>query len=82
MNDIKRGFFIGLVALLLSAPFAGAGEFISPPVLWKDYDPDCGDLKEELLKRETKDGIVFQESHSSACVLGQEIRGFCKHSVK
>jgi dienelactone hydrolase len=82
MNDIQRRFFIGLLALLLAAPFAGAGEFISPPVLWRDYDPDRGDFKEELLKRETKDGIVFQESYISAYVLGEEIRVFCKYSVK
>lgn len=82
MNDIQRRFFIGLLALLLSALFAGAGELISPPVLWRDYDPDRGDFKEEVLKRETKNGIVFQESYISAYVLGEEIRVFCKYSVK
>jgi dienelactone hydrolase len=82
MNDINRLFFIGSLALLLCALSAEAGELISPPMLWKDYDPERGDFKEEVLKRETKDGIVFQESYISAYVLGEEIRVFCKYSVK
>lgn len=82
MNDIKRLFFIGSLALLLCALSAEAGELISPPMLWKDYDPERGDFKEEVVKRETKDGIVFQESYISAYVLGEEIRVFCKYSVK
>lgn len=54
----------------------------SPLELWKEYDPNKGDFKEEILKQETREGIVHKESYISAYVLGEEIRVYCKYSVK
>jgi dienelactone hydrolase len=54
----------------------------SPVALWKDYDPDRGDFKEEILKEETHEGILNRESYISAYVLGEEVRVYCKYSVK
>jgi len=55
---------------------------ITPPELWKDYDPNQGHFKEEVISSETKDGIFNRESYISAYVLGEEVRVYCKYSVK
>ncbi len=54
----------------------------TPAELWKEYDPNKGDFKEEIIKQETRDGILNRESYISAYVLGQEVRVYCKYSVK
>jgi len=54
----------------------------SPPEVWKDFNPDQGDFKEEIVKEETKDGIYFRDSYISAYVVGEEIRVYCRYAVK
>jgi dienelactone hydrolase len=74
--------------LLLSALLLGPGQNLlgavspTPAELWKDYDPDKGDFKEEIIRKETRDGILNRESYISAYVLGEEIRVYCKYSVR
>ena len=78
-----RAWLIGVVlATMVGVQFAGAGELLKPPEIWKDYNPDKGDFKEEIIKKETQNGIFSRESYISAYVLGQEIRVFCIYRVK
>ena len=73
-----------LIALLL-APLAtlhAAEPFPTPAALWKDYDPNQGAFKEEIVKQETRDGLFSRDSYISAYVLGQEIRVYCRYKVK
>ena len=60
----------------------GAGELLKPPEIWKDYDPNKGDYKEEVVKKEISSGIFCRESYISAYVLDQEIRVYCIYRVK
>lgn len=71
-------------ALLLTPPTAlhAAESLPTPAALWNDYDPNQGDFKEEIVKHETRDGILNRESYISAYVLGEEIRVYCRYSVK
>ena len=64
------------------APAARTGGLILPPELWKDYDPDKEEFKEEIIEKGTKDGIFYRDSYISAYVLGEEIRVFCRYGVK
>ena len=43
----------------------------TPPEVWKNYDPDAGDFKEEIISEETKDGIYYKDSYISAYVNGE-----------
>ena len=54
----------------------------TPPEVWKNYNPDAGDFKEEIISEETKDGIYRRDSYISAYVNGEEIRVYCKYAVK
>jgi dienelactone hydrolase len=54
----------------------------SPANLWKDFDPDAGEFKEEVVHEETKDGVYFRDSYISAYHAGEEIRVYCKYAVK
>ena len=72
----------GIWALATAFQFAAAAELLTPPTLWKDYDPNQGDFKEEVVSSGTKDGIFNRESYISAYVLGEEVRVYCKYSVK
>lgn len=72
----------GIGALAISLQAAPAAELVKPMELWKDYVPHQGDFKEEIVASETKDGIFNRESYISAYVLGEEIRVYCKYSVK
>ena len=72
----------GTLVAWIGMQLAGAGELLNPPAIWKDYDPDKGDFKEEIVKQETKNGIFYRESYISAYVLNEDIRVFCKYSVK
>lgn len=68
---------ISALLLLLSASFSEAqtgGKIISPPELWKDYDPNQGDFKEEIISQEIRNGIINRDTYISAYVLGEEIR--------
>ena len=69
--------FISLNILVIQA-----APLLTPPEVWKDYDPDQGDFKEEIVRQETKDGIFSKESYISAYVNGEEVRVFCKYAVK
>lgn len=54
----------------------------TPPDVWKDYDPDTGHFKEEIIHEETKDGIYYKDAYISAYINGEEVRVFCKYAVK
>ena len=74
-----------LIITFLLAPLTAvlaAERFPSPAALWKDYDPNQGDFKEEIVKQETRDGVFNRDSYISAYVLGEEIRVYCRYSVK
>jgi len=82
--NIMKTITRALTCLLLT-PLASlhAAEPYPPPVaLWKDYDPNQGDFKEEIVKVETKDGIFNRDAYISAYVLGEEIRVYCRYRVK
>lgn len=76
---IPQLFFI---FISLNIPVIHAAPLLTPPEVWKDYDPDQGDFKEEIVRQETKDGIFSKESYISAYVDGEEVRVFCKYAVK
>lgn len=74
-----------LITALLLAPLVAlhaAESVLTPAALWKDYDPDQGAFKEEIVKQETRDGIFSRDSYISAYVLGEEIRVYCRYKVK
>ena len=66
-----------LLTVFLLTPLAAlyaAEPFPTPSALWKDYDPNQGDFKEEVVKVEMKDGFFNRDSYISAYVLGEEVR--------
>lgn len=73
-------FLFGLTAF--QGQVCSRADAPAPPELWRDYDPDQGDFKEEILTQQTRDGVLNRESYISAYVLGEEIRVFCKYSVR
>lgn len=77
-----KSFLTSVLLGMLGIHFAVAGDLPKPPDVWKNYDPDKGDFKEEIVKEETKDGIYSRESYISAYVLGEEIRVYCIYAVK
>lgn len=77
------GFYAVSACVLLPGEAAAVeASYPTPPEVWADYDPDAGEFKEEIIKEETKNGIYYKESYISAYVLGEEIRVFCKYSVR
>ena len=54
----------------------------TPPEIWAEYDPDAGEWQEEIIHESVKDGILNRETYVSAWVRGEEIRVYCKYSVK
>jgi dienelactone hydrolase len=77
---ILASFALGLTpAALAEKP---APKLPTPPEVWKDYNPDAGDFKEEIISEGTKDGIYSKDSYISAYVNGEEVRVFCKYAVK
>ena len=67
-----KKFTLLTLLTVAAATFAESTAAIpSPPDLWSDYDPDKGEFKEEIIKRETRDGIDYRESYISAYVLGE-----------
>jgi len=49
-------FHLGVAeSSLASSPFP------SPPEIWKAYDPDAEDFKEEIVSERTEDGIYYRE---------------------
>ena len=61
---------------------ASAADPLKPPEIWKDYDPNKGDFKEEIVNKETANGIFSRQSYISAYVLDREIRVYCIYRVK
>lgn len=84
MNATKTiGVMLGLCAVFAQGVLAESKPaLMTPPEVWKDYDPDAGDFKEEIVAVETKDGIYHREFYISAYVLGEEVRVYCKYAVK
>jgi hypothetical protein len=63
-----------LLILLCFVPDANAqskAPVPAPPELWKEFDPDQGDFKAEIVKTEMQDGITTRDSFISAYVLGE-----------
>jgi len=54
----------------------------NPAELWKEFDPDRGDFKEEIIRAETRDGVAYRDTYISAYHLGEEIRVYCRYAVK
>ena len=85
MNN-KRTLIRGALALLMALAFSAvaysAESLPTPPDIWKAYDPDAGDFKEEIVAEKTEDGIYHRESYISAYVNGEEVRVYCKYAVK
>ena len=49
--------------LIQGALAASPASLATPPEIWKDYNPDKGDFKQEIVKEETKDGCYPSGSH-------------------
>ena len=81
-NNMKSSLMNGMLSLMLGAQLAAAAELLHPPAIWKDYDPNKGDFREEIIKQETNNGIYYRESYISAYLLNEELRVYCKYSVK
>jgi len=84
---MKRcSFTIALSTLVIGAVNVVAADkkeaLQNPPQIWADYNLDKGEFKEEVIKEGRKDGIYNREFYISAYVLGEEIRVYCKYSVK
>jgi len=74
----------GLLLLLLSSSVHSQSSVTpqNPPELWKDYDPDQGAFKEEIVREQTANGIYSRDSYISAYVLGEEVRVYCMYRTK
>jgi dienelactone hydrolase len=76
-------WLLRVIAVVMTAlPLAGIAEVLTPPQIWKDYDPDKGAFKEEIVKQQTTDGFNYRESYISAYVNGEEVRVYCLYKVK
>jgi len=76
---------MSLVAMLgwtLSAFAESEAALPTPPEVWKGFDPDKGDFREQIVLEETKAGIYSRDSYISAYVNGEETRVYCKYAVK
>jgi acetyl esterase/lipase len=86
MRKRSSGKLIGMLSLLVMTlacnVSADSAELPTPPEVWKDYDPDAGDFKEEIVREETRDGVYYKDSYISAYVNDEEVRVFCKYAVK
>jgi len=74
LNYLVFYFFLFLIPAFASLP--------SPPDVWKDFDPDAGNFKEEIIYEKTVNGIYEKHAYISAYVNEVEIRVFCKYAVK
>lgn len=71
-----------MVSMAISVYAQNMTKLLTPQDIWRDYDPDIGDFKEEIVRQDTEDGVYYKDSYVSAYVLGEEIRVFCKYAVK
>lgn len=53
-----------------------------PNTSGNQLNPNESDFKEKLIKETVKDGMLIRETYMSAYVLGEEVRVYCKYSVK
>ena len=74
LHYLLCSFFLFLVPAFANFP--------TPPDIWKDFDPDAGDFKEEIIYEKTIKGIYEKHAYISTYVNGVEIRVFCKYAVK
>ena len=74
LHYLLFSFFLFLVPAFANFPI--------PPDIWKDFDPDAGDFKEEVIYEKTVKGIYEKHAYISTYVNGVEIRVFCKYAVK
>ena len=54
----------------------------TPPEVWRDYKPDAGEFKEEIIFEQSANGIYEKHFYISAYVNTSEVRVFCKYAVK
>jgi len=80
----RLSILCGIAALLVSSlsTLSAAEGLQKPPQVWADYDPDKGEFKQEIVKEESKGGMVYRESYVSAYVRGEEIRVYCQYKVR
>ncbi|NLR93321.1 NPCBM/NEW2 domain-containing protein [Flammeovirga agarivorans] len=79
MNYIRK------ILLVIFTLFIGGsvwGQLPTPQDLWKDFDPDQGDFKEEIIYEGVREGIYYKDAYISAYVNGEEVRVYCKYAVK
>lgn len=69
-------------AVVEAAEPAPVAPLPAPPDIWRGYDPDRGDFKEEIISERTVEGIYYKDAYISAYVNGQEVRVYCKYAVK
>jgi dienelactone hydrolase len=83
-SDQMKRILLLLTALIFPplVSMHAAEPFPTPAALWKDYDPNQGAFKEEIVKEETRDGTINRDSYISAYVLGEEVRVYCRYRVK
>lgn len=80
---MKHAFlFFAAVLLSQGIPLECTAASPTPPEIWKDYDPDRGEFKEEIVSQQTEGGVCSRDSYISAYVNGEEVRVFCKYAVK
>jgi dienelactone hydrolase len=79
---MKTVLMINLFVAMSCFPRLEAGELPSPQEIWHSYDPDKGDFKEEIVRVQIRDGILYRDSYISAYVLNEEIRVYCRYAVK
>ena len=77
-----RHTFLALGAALLAGGPGPAAEPLKPPEVWRDYDPDRGEWREEVVRQETAGGVLSRDTYISAYVLDQEIRVYCQYRVQ
>ena len=78
----KPFLFVLLLAAATSVFAGNTATLPTPPEIWKDYDPDRGDFKEQIVREETRDGVYSRDSYISAYVGGEEVRVYCLYAVK
>jgi len=81
MKSLRQVLSLSIITLCACVTTASA-ELLTPPQVWKDYDPNLGDFKEEIVKVETRDGNYYRESYISAYVNGEDVRVYCLYKVK
>ena len=82
MRPILCGFgFLTAASFFFSVTFGYASQ-PSPPDIWRDYNPDAGDFKEEIISEQTSNGIYSKDAYISGYINGEEVRIFCRYSVK